>query len=114
MRIGERIILILKEKGLTQKGLADYVGIKQSTISDWKGKGTSPSSEIIYRICEYIKVSPTFLLTGKETTSDLSDEEINLLHKYNLLTERNKGKVENYIEERIAEQGTDYKTSKEA
>ncbi len=114
MKIGERIILILKEKGLTQKGLADYVGIKQSTISDWKGKGTSPSSEIIYRICEYTKVSPTYLLTGKEETNNFSEEEINLLNKYKLLTERNKGKVENYIEERIAEQEQNYKTTKEA
>lgn len=104
MKIGERILILLKEKNLTQKGLSEYVGIKQSTISDWKGKGTSPSSEYIQKICEYLNISPTFLITGKKDLLNLSNEEINLLEKYNLLTERNKGKVENYIDERLIEQ----------
>lgn len=108
MKIGERIIFLLKEKKLTQKGLSEYVGIKQSTISDWKGKGTSPSSEYIQKICEYLNISPTYLITGKTDMKNLSDEDINLLEKYNLLNERNKGKVENYIEERIAEQEKGY------
>ena len=114
MKIGERIIYILKEKGLTQKGLAEFVGIKQSTISDWKGKGTNPSSEIIYRICEYLNVSPTYILTGKEELNNITTEEKEILKKYNILTERNKGKVETYIDERISEQKREYKTNKEA
>ncbi|MEM1804434.1 MAG: helix-turn-helix transcriptional regulator [Thermoplasmata archaeon] len=105
MKIGERIVKILKEKNLTQKELADYIGIKQSTISDWKGKGTSPSSEYIYKISEYLDESPYFVLTGKNDINKLTDEEINLINKYNLLTEKNKGKVENFIDERIEEQG---------
>ncbi len=104
MKIGERIIQILKNKNLTQKGLADYVGIKQSTISDWKGKGTSPSSEYIIKISEYLNETPYFILTGKNDINNLTDDEINLLNKYNLLTERNKGKVDTFIDERIKEQ----------
>lgn len=107
MKIGERIVIILKNKNLTQKGLADYIGIKQSTISDWKGKGTSPSSEYIIKISEYLNESPYFILTGKNQLSNFTEEEINLLHKYNLLNEKNKGKVENFIDERVAEQGKD-------
>ncbi len=104
MKIGERIINILKDKNLTQKGLADHVGIRQSTISDWKGKGTNPSSEYILKISEYLNESPYFILTGKNDISKFTDEEINLLNKYNLLTDKNKGRVENFVDERLIEQ----------
>lgn len=105
MKVGERILFLLKEKKLTQKGLSDYVGIKQGTISDWKGKGSNPSSEHLQKICEYLNVSPTFLITGQEDINKLSQDEIQLLKKYNLLTEKNKGVVEYFIDERLQEQG---------
>lgn len=49
-----------------------------------------------------------FILTGKKIHNELSLEELELLKKYNILTERNKGKVETYIDERIAEQESSY------
>lgn len=104
MKIGERILILLKEKNLTQKALSEYVGIKQSTISDWKGKGSSPSSEYISKICEFLNISPTYLLTGKEDILNLSEDEKLLLEKYNILTEKNKGKIEYIIDDLINEQ----------
>ena len=104
----------MESKNIKSIELANELKISKSVISSWKSRNNNPPAEAIEQIANFLNVSPTFLLTGKEITSDLSDEEINLLQKYKILSERNKGKVENYIEERIAEQESNYKTSKEA
>ena len=66
MTIGARVLLTLKQQGKTQKQLADYLGTKQSTITGWKESNRNPKSETIMPICEFLGVSPTYLLTGVE------------------------------------------------
>lgn len=62
----ERIFNLLKEKGITQSALADKIGVRQATISDWKRKKTTPSAETIGLIAEILGVSTDYLITGKE------------------------------------------------
>lgn len=114
MKIIDRIFNTMELKNIKNVDLANKLNISKSVISSWKSRNNNPPAEMIEQIADFLNVSPTFLLTGKEIISDLSKEEIEILKKYNLLTERNKGKVENYIEERIAEQEQSYKTTKEA
>ena len=64
MTISQRIFLVMKENGITQKELSEATGIGQSTISDWKRKGTNPSSEKIIPIAEALGVSVEFILGG--------------------------------------------------
>ena len=45
MTINERIFYIMKQKNITQLELSQATGISQSTISDWKRKGTNPASD---------------------------------------------------------------------
>ena len=66
MLISERIYKYLKEKEISQIEFAKRTGISQSTISDWKRKGTNPSADKIMIICEVLDVSPYELLTGTE------------------------------------------------
>lgn len=66
MLISERIYKYLEEKGMTQKEFAERTGISQSTISDWRRKGTNPSADKIMIICEVLDVSPYQLLSGTE------------------------------------------------
>ena len=47
---------------MTQKEFSEETGISQSTISDWKRKGTNPSADKILKICEVLKVTPYELL----------------------------------------------------
>lgn len=58
MIISERIFMLMQEKGISQIELAAGTGIAQSTISDWKRKGTNPSADKIMAICEVLDVSP--------------------------------------------------------
>ena len=62
----ERIFNLLKEKGITQSALADKIGVRQATISDWKRKKTTPSAETIGLIAEILGVSTDYLITGNE------------------------------------------------
>lgn len=64
MSISERIFEIIAEKGISQKEFSEKTGIAQSTISDWKKKGTNPTSDKIMIICDVLGVTPYYLLTG--------------------------------------------------
>ncbi len=112
MKIIDRIFNIMESKNIRNIELAEKLNINKSVISNWKTRNTNPPSEMIIPICELLNVNPIYLLTGKEGLYNLSEEEMNILNKYNLLTERNKGKVETYIDERIAEQESKYTNDK--
>lgn len=58
---------LLKAQSKKQGDLAQFVGVKPNTVSDWINKGNSPKIEHLCRIAEYFSVSLDFLLTGKES-----------------------------------------------
>ena len=66
MLISERIYKYLEEKRITQKEFADRTGISQSTVSDWRRKGTNPSADKIMIICDVLDITPYELLVGTE------------------------------------------------
>lgn len=66
MLISERIYEYLQEKGISQIEFAKRTGISQSTISDWRRKGTNPSADKIMIICEVLEISPYELLLRTE------------------------------------------------
>ncbi len=57
---------LLSTQNKKQSQLADFVGVKPNTVSDWINKGSSPKIEHLCRISEFFNVSLDFLLTGKE------------------------------------------------
>ena len=58
----ERIVLLLTEKGLTNKDLSDYLGVPSSAISDWKSGKVNSYCKYIAEISEYFGVSADFIL----------------------------------------------------
>jgi transcriptional regulator with XRE-family HTH domain len=62
----ERLEILLKERGISQKSLAEYIGIRNPSISEWKKEGTIPRADIAIKIAEYINVSVEYLITGTE------------------------------------------------
>ncbi|MBP3678045.1 MAG: helix-turn-helix transcriptional regulator [Agathobacter sp.] len=64
MIISEKIFELIKAKGMNQKEFALATGIAQSTISDWKTKGTNPAADKIMVICDVLGVTPVELLTS--------------------------------------------------
>lgn len=66
MLISERIYKYMEEKKISQLEFAKRTGISQSTVSDWRRKGTNPSADKIMIICEVLGVTPYDLLLGTE------------------------------------------------
>ena len=67
---------------MTQKEFSDRTGIKQNTISEWKKRKTNPSSDKIMSICDVLKVTPEWLLSGIEPAgSRISGNDYMVLDK---------------------------------
>ncbi len=99
MTVGQRIIQILKDRGIQQIELARYLGASQSTVNGWNLKNRNPTSEYIMPICEFLKITPTYLLTGVEdekTDYVTSNDERKLLKCYRQLPPELKLKLLGY------------------
>ena len=109
MLISERIYEYLEKKGITQSDFAKKTGISQSTISDWRRKGTNPSADKIMIICEVLGISPYELLQGTENKKhreykstdyvviDKESNEYKLIEVYQNLNLDAKKRLEGYM-----------------
>lgn len=61
----ERIFATLKSKNRDQKELADYLGIKPQTITDWKSGKNKSYKKYIIQIAAFLDVSVNYLLGQK-------------------------------------------------
>ena len=66
MTFSERLDALIKERKTTQKALAEYAGVRYSSISDWKKDGSFPRADIAVKMAEYLNTSVEYLITGKE------------------------------------------------
>ncbi len=109
MTISERIYEYLEKKGITQLEFAKKTGISQSTVSDWRRKGTNPSADKIMIICEVLDISPYELLQGTESRKNKEyrpqnylvigrdSDEFELIETYQSLDEDSKKRLEGYV-----------------
>lgn len=109
MLISERIYNYLAEKGMSQIEFANKTGISQSTISDWRRKGTNPSADKIMIICEVLDISPYELLSGTENKKfkeyreteciviDKQSNEYRIVEMYQKLNPDARKRLEGYI-----------------
>ena len=109
MLISERIYEYLEKRGITQIEFANKTGISQSTISDWRRKGTNPSADKIMIICEVLDISPYELLQGTENKKhkeyrpidyiviDKESEEYQVIEAYQSLDLDAKKRLEGYM-----------------
>ena len=106
MIISERIFMLLKEKGISQKEFSEATGIAQSTISDWKRKKTNPASDKIMAICDVLEIDPVTLLSGTENENfkkldylvlEKGSPEYEVAISYREMDPRTKSRLEGYI-----------------
>mgnify|MGYP002900419875 FL=1 len=65
-------------------------------MTNWKNRNTDPPAKYIIPICEFLGISPYFLLTGKQedlSIDNLSEDEKRLLNMYSQLTDIEKGEI---------------------
>ena len=116
MLISERIYQRMAELGMNQREFAARTGITQSTVSDWKRKGTNPSADKIMIICEVLGITPYELLLDTENRKmkeytpletkrtdylviNKDSSEYVLIETYRRLNEEQKLRVYEYMKE---------------
>lgn len=69
-KIGKFIYELRKEKELTQKQLADRVGVSDKTISKWETGRGIPDTAIMGELCKELGISINELLSGERLSID--------------------------------------------
>lgn len=83
MTITQRMFEEMARKGLKAADLARFLDVNKTVISAWKKRDNAPSSEYLVQICEFLKISPSYLLTGAEDqNSGLTDTEQDLIQMF--------------------------------
>lgn len=75
MAMGERLKEAREKKEYTQKQLAELVGARHNSISNWEKGKNKPSTFMIERLCSVLEVSPSYLISGDGSNFDFSDVE---------------------------------------
>jgi transcriptional regulator with XRE-family HTH domain len=80
---GKKLKELRKQSGMTQRQLADKLGITKSVVSYYELSERTPSADVLKDIALIFRVSTDYLLGIERNktidVSDLSDEDINLL-----------------------------------
>ena len=61
---------IRKERNITQKELADLIGVSDRTISKWENGSTVPDLEIIKKLCNELGISPDSIVKSEKNYKD--------------------------------------------
>ncbi len=66
-RMGERIEILRREKGMTQSALGEELGITAQAISKWERGQSFPDLSRLDDLAQILEVSVSYLLTGDDT-----------------------------------------------
>lgn len=89
--IQKNLIYYLRVKKITQKTIANKLGIAQSTVSGWIQGHCSPDIETLAKVCDILNVTIIDLF-GTDGTSDYTDLEREIIKQY-----RNKPDYQNAV-----------------
>ena len=103
---GERLRDARKAKNITQKQLADKIGAKHNSVSNWENDQNRPDTDIIELICGVLDIEPNYLLTMESITKrniegkspELDQSYRILIHKYKSLDDKGKYTVDAVLE----------------
>lgn len=82
MGFWNRVEIELDYLGMTNKALAEKVGIAPSNIGKGIKMGSSPSAETAVKIANILNVSVEYLVTGKNQTKSSNEIDLQQYHKY--------------------------------
>lgn len=91
MTFGKRLRTARNAKHLTQKQLADCIGAKHNSVSDWENDKNKPDPDTIEILCGILEITPNYLL-GSDTNA-FSPLETNIIKKYRTLDDYGKETV---------------------
>ena len=114
MRLGEKVLTLLKSSGKRKKDLAEKLGTNSTTIIGWEKENRNPSSSMIVPICDFFGITPNELFDFDATTAGLSEEERELIDLFRGLDRKGRRAVlheADVQEDRIRLEGDSPKTA---
>ena len=82
MTFGQKLKLARKNKKYTQKKLAEAIGAKHNSISNWENDQNKPDPDTIELICGVLDISANYLLGTNDPQTQLSPEAIEVAREY--------------------------------
>ncbi len=67
MKLGEKLVKLRKEKGLSQEALAEQIGTTRQAVSKWENDQGFPETEKLLQLSNVFEVSVDFLLKDEKT-----------------------------------------------
>lgn len=80
--IGLRIKQIRENIGMSQRELANMLGISVSRMSNWEQGINRPDADMIGALCSALEVSPSELLNVRLTDEEFTGEERQIVKAY--------------------------------
>ena len=68
----KRLIVLRKERGLTQKDVASHFGLERSTYGKYENSSIQPPPDMVVKLANYFNVSTDYLL-GKSDVPNAAD-----------------------------------------
>lgn len=65
MNIGERLLRLRKQKGLSQEEIANIIGVSRQTISKWETGESNPDFDKIIPLCDLYNITTDELIRGE-------------------------------------------------
>lgn len=84
MTFGDKIKSARISKKLTQKQLADLIGAKHNSVSDWEKDKSRPDMDTIELICGTLDINPSYLM-GTKSDDEYGNIVGNLMNNPDLL-----------------------------
>ena len=97
MSFGTQLRLARKRKKMTQMALAQAIGAKHNSVSNWESDRNRPDPETIRALCALLEVDSNYFLETDPMESQLSGVEFALFGEMRELTEQDKQDVLEFI-----------------
>ncbi|MBR2742506.1 MAG: helix-turn-helix transcriptional regulator [Clostridia bacterium] len=67
---------------MTQRQLAEMLGVTGSRISNWEQGTNRPDADMLSDLCRALKVSPSVMLDVRLTEDDFTERERKIIYAY--------------------------------
>lgn len=81
MKIGSFLKELRKEKGLTQKELAEQLNVSNRSVSRWETGSTLPDISILIELAEYYEVDMKEIMDGERKSESMNEEVKDVMDK---------------------------------
>jgi len=91
VKIGDRILILLNNRGITQKEFASEMGIARTTLNGYINNHREPDYDTIIRISKYFGISVDYLIgASNDPDYKANEKEETLLESFRLLHQNQK------------------------